>query len=133
MVRCDLIEGHIGCHAHIFHEQEATHIFADNSASCRIIEQSLDGESRVEAGGARCCEQGFTAKSSNASRRGTAYFAAGSGGPAEQAETAVELQAERDGKDSEAALSGFCHDAPVGSQNRIWLLRIRPANASFAD
>src|SRR5438105_414301 len=89
---------------------------------CREL-RIADEISGTLAGGARCCEEGFTTKRSNPPRRGAPYFTARSDDADEQAETQVEKQTERDGGDSEAPLSGLRHDASLGaelSQHPLW-------------
>src|SRR5664279_3351562 len=68
------------------------------------------------AGGARCCRSGFPTRLIHAPLRCAAYFAARRSCADEQAETGVEWQAARDGRDSEAPLSGLCRDATPGAE-----------------
>src|SRR5450631_1895603 len=68
------------------------------------------------AGGARGCRSGFPTRCTDAPWRCAAYFAARRGFADEQAETEVDWQAARDGRDSEAPLSGLCHDATPGAE-----------------
>src|SRR6185369_12479857 len=51
MIGCDLFQGHISRHAHIFHKQEATRVFRNDGTTFGMSKQGLDREAGMEARG----------------------------------------------------------------------------------
>ena len=95
-------------------QQEGKQLFAEIRQHRKL---RLANEISVAvAGSARRCGQGSATQGSQPPRGGAACFAASRGGTAEQAETAVDWQAERDGEDSQAPLSRLCGDAALGAE-----------------